>query len=119
MPRPHIAMRKIRDVICLSLGEVSAMLGSARLLEGGVRSVNEQLGLVAVNTRSRTHDTRGKPALPAAPNETMIGMREVALTDEQRQSEASTFAACLATILEVPLAAVPEPHPGRGRLPAG
>ena len=63
---------------------------------------------------SRTHDTRGKPALPAAPNETMIGMREVALTDEQRQSEASTFAACLATILEVPLAAVPEPHPGRG-----
>ena len=54
MPRPHIAMRKIRDVIRLTLGEVSAMLGSARLLEGGVRSVNEQLGLVAVNRAGRS-----------------------------------------------------------------
>ncbi len=43
----------------------------------------------------------------------MIGMREVALTDDQRRSEVTTFVACMATILEVPLAAVPEPHPGQ------
>jgi hypothetical protein len=41
-------------------------------------------------------------------------MREVALTDQQQQSEVSTFVACLATILEVPLGTVPEPPPGQG-----
>jgi MOSC domain len=37
-------------------------------------------------------------------------MREVELS--RRATEASTFAACLATILELPLADVPEPPPG-------
>lgn len=39
-------------------------------------------------------------------------MKEVFL-DEARCSEAATFAACVATILELPLAAVPVPEPGQ------
>ncbi|MDA8186266.1 MAG: hypothetical protein M0035_17915 [Actinomycetota bacterium] len=36
-------------------------------------------------------------------------MKEVALDEVERDSEAATFAACVATILELPLAAVPRP----------
>jgi hypothetical protein len=39
-------------------------------------------------------------------------VREVSLPDASQSSEAATFAACLATILELPLAEVPEPGPG-------
>ncbi|HTV10535.1 MAG TPA: MOSC domain-containing protein [Acidimicrobiales bacterium] len=41
-------------------------------------------------------------------------MQEVALGYEQRRSEPATFAACVATVLEVPLSAVPLPRPGEG-----
>lgn len=40
-------------------------------------------------------------------------MEEVALTDTERRSEAATFVACVATILELPLADVPKPVPGQ------
>jgi hypothetical protein len=38
-------------------------------------------------------------------------MKEVTLGDAERRSEAGTFAACVATILELPLAAVPSQGP--------
>ncbi len=40
-------------------------------------------------------------------------MKEVALDGVERNSEAGTFAACVATILELPLAAVPRPKEGQ------
>lgn len=39
-------------------------------------------------------------------------MQDVPVRDARRPTEASTFAACLASILELPLADVPEPPPG-------
>lgn len=39
-------------------------------------------------------------------------MRDVPVRDPRRPTEASTFAACLASVLELPLGEVPEPPPG-------
>lgn len=41
-------------------------------------------------------------------------MKEVTLDEAERRSEAATFAACVATILELPLAAVPRQGPATG-----
>ena len=40
-------------------------------------------------------------------------MKEVVLVDAEGASEAATFAACVATILELPLGEVPQPTPGQ------
>jgi len=42
-----------------------------------------------------------------------VEMKEVALDEVERDSEAVTFAACVATILELPLAVVPRPEEGQ------
>ena len=39
-------------------------------------------------------------------------MQDVPIRDARRPTEGATFAACLASILELPLADVPEPPPG-------